>query len=167
MTFKVDDWVVHPRHGVGQIIEIEMRQFGSGNAQSYYEVSIPNGTMWVKVDDSSSGLRNVTPKRDLARYREVLKSRPTELAEDHRERQVELADRLREGSLQSRCELVRDLSALGWKRPLNEATGAISRVACQVLYQEWAMADGVSLREATREVDKLLKEGKSAYMAAA
>lgn len=165
MIFKVEDWVVHPRHGVGQIIEIEDLQFDSRPSRTYYRISIDNGTMWVGVGDLSSGLRNVVTKDDLTMCREVLKSRPAELTADHRQRQSELADRLREGAFQSRCELVRDLSALGWKRPLNEATSAISRVACQVLYQEWAMADGVSLREATREVDRLLKEGKSMYMA--
>jgi CarD family transcriptional regulator len=163
MTFQVEDWVVHPRHGVGQIVEIEDLEFDSRPSQAYYRISLDNGTMWVGVDDSSCGLRKVVSKDDLAACREVLKSRPAELNADHRERQSELADRLREGAFQARCELVRDLSALSWKRPLNEANAAISRVACHVLYQEWAMADGVSLREATREVDQLLMEGKSEY----
>jgi len=165
MTFKVDDWVVHPRHGVGQVVNIEVHQFGSGTTHPYYQIAIPNGTMWVRVDKSPSGLRKVTPRGDLARCREVLKSRPVALMADHRERQVELTDRLRQGSLQARCELVRDLSALGWEKPLNEANAAVSRLATQVLVQEWAMADGVSERDATRDVKGLLKEGKSAYMA--
>jgi RNA polymerase-interacting CarD/CdnL/TRCF family regulator len=166
MTFKVDDWVVHPRHGVGQIVNIEMHQFDSGAAQPYYQIAIPNGTMWVQVDESASGLRKVTPKGELVRYREVLKSRPAALTEDHQERQIELADRLRQGSLQARCELVRDLSALGWKKRLNEANAAISRLATQVLVQEWAMAEDVPLGDAASEVKSLLKEGKSAYMPA-
>ena len=98
MTFKVDDWVVHPRHGVGQIVEIEMRQFDSGSAQSYYQITIPSGTMWVQVDDSTCGLRKVTPRGDLARYRKVLKSRPAAFATDRRQRQEELNDRLRAAS---------------------------------------------------------------------
>mgnify|MGYP003565354414 CR=1 FL=1 len=164
MTFKIDDWVVHPRHGVGQIDEIEDLEFDARPAQSYYRISIENGTMWVGVDDLSSGLRKVVAKDDLAACREVLKGRPTELTMDHRQRQVELNDRLRKSSFQARCELVRDLSALSWKKPLNEANAAVSRHASQVLAQEWARAEGVSLRDATREVDRLLKEGKSAYM---
>ncbi len=165
MTFKVDDWVVHPRHGVGQVVNIEVHQFDTRPSQPYYQIAIPKGTMWVRVDKSTSGLRKVTPRGDLARCREVLKSRPAALAADHRERQAELADRLRLGSLQARCELVRDLSALGWEKPLNEANAAISRLASQALVQEWALADGVSERDATRDVNGLLKEGKSAYMA--
>ncbi len=163
MTFHVDDWVVHPRHGVGRIVEIEDLQFDSRPLQPYYQISIPNGTMWVQVDTSSSGLRKVATKDDLDGCRDVLKSRPAEMAEDFHQRQDELSERLLQGSLEARCELVRDLSALGWNKSLNEGAAAIARVARRVLCEEWAMAEGVSEREALREVDRLLKEGKTAY----
>ena len=163
MAFKVDDWVVHPQHGVGRVVKLEIRQFAAGPAQLYYKISIPNGTVWVQVDASSSGLRKVTTKDDLARYRDILKSRPKNLTADHRQRQIEIADRLRQGSLQARCEVVRDLSGLGWYKPLGEGNNALLRVAHQALNQEWAMADGVSLSEASQEVEALLQEGKSLY----
>ena len=164
MAFKVDDWVVHPQHGVGRILNLEMRQFVAGNEELYYEISIPNGTIWVQVDASSSGLRKVTTKDNLARHRDILKSRPKKLNVDYRKRQVELADRLRQGSLKARCEVVRDLSALGWYKPLGERNSGLLRRAHQVLDQEWAVANGVSLSEATQEVTALLQEGKSLYM---
>lgn len=163
MAFKVDDWVVHPHHGVGRIVKIESRQFGSKTGGLYYEISLTNGTLWVQVDSSSSGLRKLTAKEDLARYRDVLRSRPITLNTNHRQRQIEIDDRLRQGSLQARCEVVRDLSALGWYKPLGEGNSTLLRVAYQALNQEWAMADGVSLREASHEVEGLLKEGKSRY----
>jgi CarD family transcriptional regulator len=163
MIFKVDDWVVHPRHGVGQIVEIEEHQFDSRPSQPYYQISIPQGTMWVQVEASSSGLRKVATRDDFATCRDVLKSRPADLAEDFHERQKALSERLLQGSLQARCELVRDLSALSWHKPLAEGIASIARVARQVLCEEWGMVEGVSEREATREVDRLLKEGKSAY----
>jgi len=163
MTFKVDEWVVHPRHGVGQIVEIEDLQFDSRPSQAYYQISIPQGTMWVQVDASPSGLRKVATKDDLAPCREVLKSRPAEMAADFHERQNDLNERLLLGSLQARCELVRDLSALGWHKPLAEGLAAIARVARQVLCEEWGMVEGVTQREATREVERLLRECKSNY----
>jgi RNA polymerase-interacting CarD/CdnL/TRCF family regulator len=163
MAFKVDDWVVHPQHGVGRVVKLETRQFDSGMAQQYYKISIPNGTIWVQVDGSSCGLRKVITKSDLARYRDLLKSRPIPLIGDYRQRQVELTDRLRQGSFQARCEVVRDLTALGWYKPLGESNTAILRVAQQALYQEWATAQGLSLIEATREVENLLQEGRQMY----
>lgn len=164
MTFKVDDWVVHPQHGVGQVVKLELRQFGSGEPQMYYEISIPDGTFWAQVEGSTCGLRKVITKRELAKYRDVLKSQPEPLTENHRQRQIELADRLRQGSFQTKCEVVRDVSALGWHKPLGEGNATILRNAHQSLYQEWATAEGISLSEATREVEVLLQEGKHKYM---
>lgn len=163
MSFEVDDWVVHPQHGVGRVVKLEIRQFDSRTAQLYYEISIPNGTLWVQADGSSCELRKVTPKDDLAKYRDLLKSRPTPLTENHRQRQVELTDRLRQGSFKARCEVVRDLSALGWYKPLGDGNATLLRGANQALDEEWAMAEGVSLREASREVKALLQEGKHLY----
>ena len=81
----------------------------------------------------------------------------------HRQRQVELTDRLRQGSFKARCEVVRDLSALGWDKPLGDGNATLLRSAHHALDEEWAMAAGVSLREATLEVQALLQEGKQLY----
>jgi RNA polymerase-interacting CarD/CdnL/TRCF family regulator len=163
MAYKVDDWVVHPQHGVGRIVNLEFRQFGSRMAQEYYQISIPNGTLWVQVTGSSCGLRKVIAKGDLAKYRDLLKSRPTPLIGDHRKRQVELTDRMRLTSFQAKCEVVRDLAAFGWYKPLGEKNSAILHLAQQALYQEWAAAQGLSLIEATREVENLLQEGRQMH----
>ncbi len=163
MAFKIDDWVVHPQHGVGQVVKIEIRQFDSGMAQLYYKISIPNGTLWVQVDGSSCGLRKVIAKGDLAKYKHLLKSRPIPLTGDYRQYQVELTNRLRQGSFQARCEIVRDLTALSWYKPLGENNTSILRLAQQALYQEWATAQGLSIIEATREVEDLLQEGRQMY----
>jgi CarD family transcriptional regulator len=163
MKFEVDDLVVHPQHGVGRVVELEIRQFDSSTAQLYYEISIPDGTIWVQVEGSSCELRKVTSKDDLGRYRDLLKSRPTALAGDYRQREVELADRLRESSFQAKCEFVRDLSALGWQKRLSEGNATLLRNAHQRLNEEWAIAEGVPLNEATREVNTLLQEGKHLF----
>lgn len=164
MAFEVDDWVVHPQHGVGRVTKLEIRQFDSGTTQLYYKISIPNGTLWVQVEGSSCGLRKVIAKGDLVKFRDILKSRPTPLTANLRQRQVELTDRMRQSSFQARCEVVRDLTALGWYKPLGEGNTTLLRVAQQALYQEWATAEGLSLMEATREVKALLTEGKHIYM---
>lgn len=163
MVFEIDDWVVHPQHGVGRVVRLKIRQFDSRSARMYYEISIPNGTLWVQADGSTCELRKITPKGDLAKYRDLLKSRPTPLSANYRERQIELADRMRQGSFRARCEFVRDLSAFGWYKPLGEGNATLLRNAHQALDEEWAMAVGVSLSEATNEVEALLQEGKHLF----
>ncbi len=163
MAIEVNDWVVHPQHGVGRVVKMEVKGFGTGPAQRYYEVALGKGTIWVPVDGARSGLRKLTPKDDLGKYRGLLRGRPTPLATDHRLLQIALAERWKESSFQARCEIVRDLTAHRWHKPLNENSSAMLRTAHEVLCAEWAVAEGLSLSEATSEVEALLLEGRKAY----
>jgi RNA polymerase-interacting CarD/CdnL/TRCF family regulator len=61
------------------------------------------------------------------------------------------------------CEIVRDLTARSWRKPLREADTASLRRARERLCQEWAAAEDVTLAEATREVDALLLEARQVY----
>lgn len=163
MHYQIDDWVVHPQHGVGRVINIETKQFGQNPTQDYYKVAITTGTIWVPVEGSSDRLRDATRKSDLDVYRGLLRSRPTPLAKNHKERYLDLEERLKEYSFQALCEVVRDLQAFRWNKQLSERTSALLRKAHQRLCTEWATADGLSLANATREVEDLLLEGKEKY----
>ena len=163
MSILIDDWVVHPQCGVGRVVKMETRQFGPGTEKRYYVIDIPKGTVWVPVDGHPSGLRKLTAKAELAKYRGILRSRPTPLAADHRQRQLSLAERLKESSFKARCEVVRDLTAHSWHKPLNESSGTLLRAAHGVLCAEWAAAEGLTLNEATQEVETLLLEGRKTY----
>jgi CarD family transcriptional regulator len=163
MRFSANDWLVHPQHGVGRVVRLETRQFGPGTRQEYYEIAITTGTVWVPVEAPPSGLRKLTPKGDLGRYRGVLRSRPTPLVADLKQRRIILFERLKESSFQSRCELVRDLTAHSRCKPLNESSDKLLRSARLLLCAEWAAAEGLSVGEATCEVDSLLLEGTETY----
>jgi len=160
MRFRANDWLVHPQHGVGQVVRLEIRQFGPGTSLEYYEIAIPTGTVWVPVSGPANGLRKLTPKGDLGRYRGVLKGRPTPLTADHKQRRIVLVERSKESSFQARCEVVRDLTAHSWHRPLSESSSLMLQRARQVLCAEWAAAEGLSLVDATLEVEALLLEGR-------
>jgi RNA polymerase-interacting CarD/CdnL/TRCF family regulator len=145
------------------VVKLEMRQFGAGDARMYYEISMPKGTIWVPVSGPASGLRRVTAKGDLARYRGLLRGRPTALAKDYKQRHVELAERLREGSFRARCEVLRDLSAHRWDKPLTESGSLLLRTAHEKVYEEWAAAGGITLAEAAQEIEALLLEARDTY----
>jgi RNA polymerase-interacting CarD/CdnL/TRCF family regulator len=165
MSFQVGDCVVHPTCGVGRIVGLETKRFLSAEARLYYEVAIDKkSTVWVPVDGSTaSGLRPLTPKAELARYRDVLRSHPILLAPDRRQRHLDLLNRMRVGLFQDVCEIVRDLSARGWHKALSEGDKAALKKAREGLCQEWAAADEVSILQATGEVDALLREGRQAH----
>jgi len=123
--------------------------------------------MWIPVEAQATiGLRLVTARSDLDRYRDLLKGRPVPLHKDHRRRHLELVSRLNQGSFRVVCEVVRDLTAWGWRKPLNRTDAVTLKKTEESLYQEWATAAGVSIAEAIKEVKSLLQTSQQASFVA-
>lgn len=158
MSLGIGDLVVHPAFGIGHIVDIEEKQFFEEQAHLYYKVSRRKHTMWflLKADEETSVLRLVTPRNDLDQYRHVLKSPPVPLATDHQQRQRDLFGRLSQDSFQSVCEVLRDLVIGSRQEPLGQMETTLLRKTRESLYQEWALAAGISIPEAEREVESLL-----------
>lgn len=167
MQFALGAMVVHAAYGVSQIVKIELRQFTAGVGESlYYELATSTGTVWVPVTTQAvGGLRSLTALGDLAHYGSVLAAPPTLLHKDHRYRQQAVRESLRQGSFQAVCEVVRDLTASSWQKPLNWLDTASLRRAREILDREWATAAGVSLATAMGVVDALLTQGRQAQLA--
>jgi CarD family transcriptional regulator len=164
MPFKAGDFIVHPTYGVGSIVRLEEKRLAEDRPRWYYVVVVDKSTLWVPVDDNNAaGLRAVTPKKDLDRYRAVLKSQPGALERDHNKRRTLINERVRQGSFLSLCEAVRDLSAQSWKRPLSEADLTLLQRLSNSLYREWAASANVPVPAAMAEVQALLQEAKQAY----
>jgi RNA polymerase-interacting CarD/CdnL/TRCF family regulator len=90
----------------------------------------------------------------------LLKAPAAPLNNDPRLRQTVLREHLKEGTLTAHCEVVRDLAATGWHKPLSGAMAAFLKVTQEVLCQEWAAVEGVSLTEAASEIEFLLDKGR-------
>jgi CarD family transcriptional regulator len=159
MQFKVGSFVVHPIYGVGQLLKIEENQFSDVEACLYYKITLSvRNTIWVPVEAQTViGLRLATAKKDLDQYRYLLKSQPVALKKDHSKRQGELSNRLKEGSFQMMCEVVRDLAALDGHKRLSATDRAVFLKTRKNLSQEWAVAANISNAEAIQEIDGLLQ----------
>jgi RNA polymerase-interacting CarD/CdnL/TRCF family regulator len=160
MTFKVGDTVIHPRHGLGQVTNLAVKQFVEGEKRPFYEISFPGSTLWVPFNLTNSGIRKLTVKSEIANCRRLLKAPAAPLNNDPRMRQTVLREHLKEGTLTAHCEVVRDLAATGWHKPLSGAMAAFLKVTQEVLCQEWAAVEGVSLTEAASEIEFLLDKGR-------
>jgi len=158
MQLKIGDLVVHPAFGIGHIENVEEKQFSKEEeARLFYKITRPkHHIMWVLVDATISGLRLVTAKGDLDQYRALLKSAPVPVNTNHQQRHLEMFSRLTQGSFQNVCEVVRDLTAWGWQKPLDQADSTLLQKSRESLYQEWASATNVSTTEAIKEIDTLL-----------
>jgi len=159
--FKIGDRVVHPKHGVGFVAGLEEKQFTPGAACMYYVVSIPDTTIWVPVDHSTSGLRRLGLKSELKECHRVLQAPPASLTTGP-ELLPSLSGRLKQGSLINHCEVVRDLTALAWKKSLYGALAEFQSTTMNVLCQEWAAVKGITQAEASHQIAGLLKKGRAA-----
>jgi CarD family transcriptional regulator len=159
--FEIGDKVVHPQHGVGQIVKLEDWEFERGDTRRYYEISIPGGsTVWVPVDLANSGLRSLAHESELAHCREILQARPLPLTQDGRARQSELVARLKQGTLAVQCEVVRDLSAFVSHKSAYGTITAFLEAMLRVLCQEWAAVQKITMSEAMVEISSLLEQNK-------
>ena len=166
MPFKAGDFIVHPTYGVGNIMRLEEKCLVEDQPRWYYVLAVDKSTVWVPVDENNAaGLRTITPKKDLDRYRVVLKGQPGALERDHNKRRTLINERVKQGAFQSLCEAVRDLSAQSWKRPLSEADLTLLQRLNHRLYREWAASAQVPLPDAAAEVQALLQEAKQIYTA--
>ncbi len=168
MELHVGDSVVHPIHGVGLIVHVGNKKLTEAQPRLYYQVVTENDTVWVPAESFEKiGMRQLPSKRDLASYRTLLKTSPVTFDTNHSKRRMELAERLKVGSFKSLCELVRDLTAFGWRKPLSNADAVSLRRAHDRLCREWAAADDVPVEEAVSEIDALLNQGKQSFMRSA
>ena len=129
MKFEIGDKVVHPQHGVGYIANIEEKQFEPKTVRLYYVITIPDTTLWVPVDMNDSGLRKLSGKSDIDQCREVLRSAPRPLTSD-RGLLNGLTNRMKEGTVFAHCEVIRDLSAFGWRKPLYGPVAEFKDIGC-------------------------------------
>ncbi|MGB8980921.1 MAG: CarD family transcriptional regulator [Anaerolineales bacterium] len=160
MVFKIGDQVVHPQHGVGSVSKLESREFVAGATRPYYEIALPQTTLWVPQELQTSGLRKLALKSEIESCRLLLKSPASPLNEDPRSRQGELVEHLKLGTFKSQCEVVRDLTAYGWHKPLSGTIANFLRVVHDVLCQEWAVVERIQVWEAAQEIDGLLEQGR-------
>jgi CarD family transcriptional regulator, regulator of rRNA transcription len=157
MIFKAGDQVVHPQHGVGQVVKLEEREFEPGALRSYYEILTSASTVWVPTDLSVSGLRKLAGRSEIDHCRKVLAAHPAPLEGEVRSRQTDLANRLKQGTIRTQCEVVRDLYAYGEHKSLYGTMAGFFRQTQNVLCQEWAIVEGVPLPDAIDEVNALLE----------
>jgi RNA polymerase-interacting CarD/CdnL/TRCF family regulator len=160
MEFRVGDRVIHPRHGLGQVSRLTIKQFADGGKHPFYEISFPDSTLWVPLDLITSGIRKLSAKSEIANCRGVLTAPAEPLGDDFRLRQIEINDHLKDGALIARCEIVRDMTAYSWHKPLNRSSAAFLQSIQKILVQEWAAIEEITLAEAAAEIQSLLETGK-------
>jgi RNA polymerase-interacting CarD/CdnL/TRCF family regulator len=161
MNFNEGDRVIHKNFGVGIVISIEGMNLSGSEPHLFYRVDFSRTTVWVPVGNQpEGGLRPITPKSQLDRYRALLKGSHVSLNGDFRKRQSELEKRMDRGTFRGLCEVIRDLKALSAQKPLNYYERTLFKQSRDALVSEWSITSGLSQSETIAEIDGCLEHRK-------
>jgi len=158
MEFQSGDWVVHCIHGLGQVTAIETRSFGEKNIL-YYQVQIGDLTIWVPADESlSKRLRKPASRAEFDQLFTMLTNPPEALPIDRRQRNQYVIELLKDGTAETLCKVIRDLSALRKHRTWSEYDKEIMRRVQKSLIGEWSFIFSINPHDAENELHKLLSK---------
>ncbi|HND47417.1 MAG TPA: CarD family transcriptional regulator [Anaerolineales bacterium] len=156
MEFQSGDWVVHCAHGLGQITAIETRSFGEQTIP-YYQVQIGDLTIWVPTDEHlGKRLRKPASQSDFSNLLNMLTNPPETLPSDRRHRNQYLIELLKDGTAETLCKVIRDLSAIRKHRTWSEYDRDILRRVQKSLIGEWSFIFSINPHDAENELQKLL-----------
>jgi CarD family transcriptional regulator len=158
MQFAVGDKVVHPHHGPGWIASIERRDLLDG-PKSYYAIEIPGQGLTVHLPEARAGevgVRPAMPQSRLPRLLRMLRSKPSLLPKDYKERQEQISAQLRTGRVMQLARVVRDLS---WHRKIAHLTKKDTdylKQGCDLLAAEMALVSGDAVSDASELIQATL-----------
>lgn len=158
MDFKVGDRVIHWVHGFGEITEVDEKII-AGQTRLYFEVQMRNLTLYLPVDDNiGKFLRFPTPAEDFEDLFQILKSPGQPLPPDRYERQICLMEKLNQGTLESVCVVIRDLSNHKRVLKMNESDNTILKRARTTLLNEWSGVLSMPVESAEIDLNNMLKK---------
>jgi RNA polymerase-interacting CarD/CdnL/TRCF family regulator len=161
--FRVGDVVVHWSYGPGEVVQLDEKTVAE-RTERYYVVKVGEMTIWVPRDgEGASSLRPLTPRERFEALFDLLSSPGELLTTDRLGRKTELQQRMRDGSLESICLVIRDLYTQGQTARLNEADNITLNRARKFLLEEWRLVMGVSASQAEAHLKELLETGLAKY----
>jgi CarD family transcriptional regulator len=150
--YKKGDKAVYPAHGVGEVIDIQIRSLG-GTERSFYVLSILENGMKVMVPvetAAQAGLRPVMTRKDAKKVMEVLAADEVAVkTQPWNRRYREYMEMLKSGSPMEVAKVLRDLFRLKSDKDLSFGERRLLDTARALLVTELALA--LKIKEQTVE----------------
>ena len=156
--FKIKDYVVYPKHGVGQITETKKINIGGIDVETYilkFEKDKANGMVPV---NKQSHLRPLATINQINKCVSILKSKPKIKRSMWSRRAQEYEAKISSGKIYDLAEVVRDLNK-GDDIMIDQSYSErqLFEKAYDRLLVEFQIVMGSSLEDAQKKLDKALK----------
>ncbi|MDB4083584.1 transcriptional regulator [Candidatus Pelagibacter sp.] len=156
--YKVKDFVVYPKHGVGQITEFKKINIGGIDVETYvlkFEKDKANGMVPV---NKQSHLRPLATINQINKCISILKSKPKIKRSMWSRRAQEYEAKISSGKIYELAEVVRDLNK-GDDLMVDQSYSErqLFEKAYERILSEFQIVMGVSLEDTQKKLDKALK----------
>ena len=167
--YKVKDYVVYPKHGVGQITEFKKVNIGGIDVETYvlkFEKDKANGMVPV---NKQSHLRSLATINQVNKCISILKSKPKIKRSMWSRRAQEYEAKISSGKIYELAEVVRDLNK-GDDLMVDQSYSErqLFEKAYERILSEFQIVMNVSLEDTQKKLDKALKrnlEGQAKLIA--
>jgi CarD family transcriptional regulator len=161
--YKVKDFVVYPKHGVGQITEFKKINIGGIDVDTYvikFEKDKANGMVPV---NKQSHLRPLATINQVNKCVSILKSKPKIKRSMWSRRAQEYEAKISSGKIYELAEVVRDLNK-GDDIMVDQSYSErqLFEKAYERILSEFQIVLGVSMEDTQKKLDKALKRNLSA-----
>lgn len=156
--FKPGDLVVYPCHGLGEITEIETREFG-GVELRLYVVDFEKEKMILRVPvdkAGGSGMRRVSTRGEMSKAVTTLKGRARVKRTMWSRRAQEYEAKLNSGDPVSIAEVVRDLHRAADQSEQSYSERQLYEAALDRLSREYAAVENIELNDAAKRLEEVL-----------
>ncbi len=156
--YKVKDYVVYPKHGVGQITEFKKINIGGIDVETYvlkFEKDKANGMVPV---NKQSHLRHLATINQVNKCISILKSKPKIKRSMWSRRAQEYEAKISSGKIYELAEVVRDLNK-GDDLMVDQSYSErqLFEKAYERILSEFQIVMGVPLEDTQKKLDKALK----------
>ena len=156
--YKVKDYVVYPKHGVGQITEFKKISIGGIDVETYvlkFEKDKANGMVPV---NKQSHLRPLATINQVNKCITILKSKPKIKRSMWSRRAQEYEAKISSGKIYELAEVVRDLNK-GDDLMVDQSYSErqLFEKAYERILSEFQIVMGISLEDTQKKLDKALK----------
>lgn len=158
-SFKVGEMAVHPKHGVGEIVEVEEKDLG-GRTSTFFVLKIVDTGLKVMVPTETAtrvGLRPIMKKKEAQKILDIL--RTPEVAVDLQpwnRRFRAYTEMLKSGLPTEIAKVLRDMYRLKFDKDLSFGERRLLDQARSLLVQELALAKKVKPDFIEGEIQQIL-----------
>ena len=161
--YKPKDYVVYPKHGVGQILSVSSKTIGGIEVQCYDIKFEKDKAVGLLPINKQNNLRPLSTINQVNKSISILKSKPKVKRSMWSRRAQEYEQKITSGKIYELAEVVRDLNK-GDDLMVDQSYSErqLFEKAYERILAEFQIVMGVSLEETQKKLDKALKRNLEA-----